>query len=169
MPEQVSEQFKCIFVYGSLMSGMERSWAIPAHIERRRGAIFGKLYFADYAFVLLTDNTDFKVWGEILFVPEKDYDEVITYLDRVEGVSSKLYSRVTTRATLTEAPVSINAEMGDDVECEVYVRDSKQLDKLKTVLGRDRVIRIYDGWFKGWLQNPEGMMNVNRRNNENNQ
>jgi len=150
-----------IFVYGTMMTGMERSYLVPPCIQVVSAMTFGKLYYCDNPFMIPTpERGDNKVFGEILFMEPEVWKEYREKLDRAHGTTDKIYVRGKIEAIITgeifDDELEEEFEQGEDVECWCYGRTMQHFELLKKKYGRDNIPRIRNLSYPMWRSNPLG-------------
>lgn len=95
-----------VFVYGTLRQNQSNyaiylegqiSASYPAHLKH------GKLYhFGSYPGLLLSADGG-KVIGELMYLDETNYDQILANLDILEGCEEGLYERITAQVFLNES------------------------------------------------------------------
>lgn len=116
-----------IFVYGSLLTGFHNSRIIPPKFNRVEGVLLeADLYDYCGSFPMAV-NGDGRIVGELVTIPDKEYNSVLSRLDTLEGYhgSGKInfYNRV-------QKTVVVN---NTKIKAWVYIGNNRQ------VSGKNRV------------------------------
>jgi len=112
-----------LFVYGSLRMGSANPHAAFLHARSRplgSGKMPGRLYRAGPQHVAVYEQESAShVWGDVLELPPDRAEEMLTSLDRYEGIGTGLPKP----ATFRRDRVNVALEDGAVVECWAWLYD----------------------------------------------